>query len=70
MKKENTALPAPIEITSVPLQKNDNDFLEVRSTSDKTEYILIYCKKCGIVSYDQRYKSRSYESRYVPSKCL
>ena len=35
-----------------------------------TEYIIIYCKKCGVVSYDQRYSSKSCENNYSPKPCL
>ena len=51
-------------------ESNSHEFTEGKISVGDREYLYIYCKKCGIVSYDQMFKSRSYESKYVPSKCL
>jgi len=47
----------------------EHEFVSEKSNCEGTEYIIIFCKKCGIVSYDQRYKSKSYESNYKPETC-
>ncbi len=49
----------------------EHDFItEKIKIDDGTEYAVIYCRKCGIVSYDQRYASKSYKSQYKVSECL